>query len=122
MSAYDREVSRCHDSSIQSQCSGSRAYRVTQARKRDQWLTETVEDSSQGVQLATIQALARYWDRLRLAQVRGEAERAAAVRDRDRWAGHSFIHVRSKHENTLPLIVTHGWPGSPIEQPRSSIR
>jgi pimeloyl-ACP methyl ester carboxylesterase len=46
-------------------------------------------------------------DRLRLAQVRGEAELAAALH---------FIHVRSQHEDALPLIITHGWPGSFIEQ------
>ena len=52
---------------------------------------ETVTDATQGVQLATMQALARYWgDRVRLAQVRGETERPAAVHHRDRRAGHSF--------------------------------
>ncbi len=51
-------------------------------------------DRSQGVQLATLQALARYWaDRVRLAQGRGEAERAAAVHDRDRRRGHP-LHPR----------------------------
>ena len=56
---------------------------------------ETVTDESQGVQLATIQEVARYWgDRLRLAQVRGETERPAAIHDRDRWTGYSF-HSRS---------------------------
>ena len=52
---------------------------------------ETVTDASQGVQLATIQAArALLGDRLRLAQVRGETERPAAIHHRDRWAGHSF--------------------------------
>ena len=52
---------------------------------------ETVEDESQGVQLATLQALARLLGhRLRLAQVRGETERPSAVHHRDRWARHSF--------------------------------
>ena len=56
---------------------------------------ETVADQSQGVQLATIQALARYWDdRLRLAEGRGEAEGPAAIHHHDRWAGHSF-HSRA---------------------------
>ena len=55
-------------------------------------------------------------DRVRLAQDRGETERPAAVHHRDRWAGHSF-HSRSfETRNALPLIVTHGWPGSVIEQ------
>jgi hypothetical protein len=55
---------------------------------------ETVADESQGVQLATIQKLALLGDGLRLAQVRSETERLAAVLDRDRRAGHSF-HPRS---------------------------
>ena len=79
--------------------------------------SETVMDASQGVQLATMQKLARYWaNGVRLAEVRGQAQRPAAVHDRDRRAGHSF-HSRSfEAENALPLIVTHGWPGSIIEQ------
>ena len=77
---------------------------------------ELVNDRSQGVQLATMQALARLLDdRLRLAHVRGETERAAAVHDRDRRRDIHFIHVKSPHENALPLIMTHGWPGSVIE-------
>jgi hypothetical protein len=55
-------------------------------------------------------------DRLRLAQVRGEAERLATIHHYDRRGGHSFVHVRSNHANALPVIVTHGWPGSIIEQ------
>jgi pimeloyl-ACP methyl ester carboxylesterase len=54
-------------------------------------------------------------DRLRLAQVRSETERPAKLRHRDRWRRHSFIHVRSKHPNALPIIITHGWPGSILE-------
>jgi pimeloyl-ACP methyl ester carboxylesterase len=63
------------------------------------------------------EARALLGDGLRLAQVRGEAERPAAVHHRkiDGLDIH-FIHVRSKHENALPVIVTHGWPGSIIEQ------
>ena len=56
---------------------------------------ELVTDASQGVQLATMQKLARYWaNRLRLAQRRGEIESCAALHHRDRWARHSF-HSRS---------------------------
>ena len=56
---------------------------------------ETVTDASQGVQLATIQALARYWaTEYDWRKMRGETERPAAVHHRDRWAGHSF-HSRS---------------------------
>ena len=56
---------------------------------------ETVEDQSQGVRLATIQKLARYWaNDIRLAQVRGAAGRPTAVHHRDRWARHP-LHSRS---------------------------
>ena len=56
---------------------------------------ETVADASQGVQLATMQKLARYWaTEYDWRKVRGETERPAAVHHRDRWAGHSF-HSRS---------------------------
>ena len=78
---------------------------------------ETVTDASQGVQLATIQKLARYWatdyDWRKI-----EAKLNALpqfITEIDGLDIH-FIHVRSKHENALPLIVTHGWPGSIIEQ------
>jgi pimeloyl-ACP methyl ester carboxylesterase len=78
---------------------------------------ETVTDASQGVQLATIQALARYWatdyDWRKI-----EAKMNAVPQFMTEIDGLDihFIHVRSKHENALPLIVTHGWPGSIIEQ------
>src|SRR5579864_8925515 len=77
---------------------------------------ELVADRSQGVQLATMQELARYWAtdydwhaceaRLNaLPQFKTEID----------GVGIHFIHVRSRHENALPLIITHGWPGSVIE-------
>jgi pimeloyl-ACP methyl ester carboxylesterase len=78
---------------------------------------ETVTDASQGVQLATIQALARYWE-TEYDWRKIEAKLNALpqfVTEIDGLDIH-FIHVRSKHENALPLIVTHGWPGSIIEQ------
>jgi pimeloyl-ACP methyl ester carboxylesterase len=78
---------------------------------------ETVADQSQGVQLATIQKLARYWatdyDWRKL-----EAKLNALpqfITEIDGLDIH-FIHVRSNHQNALPLIVTHGWPGSVVEQ------
>ena len=79
---------------------------------------ETVDDDTQGVQLATMQsARALLGDRLRLAQVRGEDQLLAALRDRTSTAlDIHFIHVRSKQKNALPMIITHGWPGSIIEQ------
>jgi pimeloyl-ACP methyl ester carboxylesterase len=78
---------------------------------------ETVPDQSQGVQLATIQALARYWGTeydWRKVEARLNAL-SQFITEIDGLDIH-FIHVRSKHEDALPLIVTHGWPGSIIEQ------
>jgi pimeloyl-ACP methyl ester carboxylesterase len=78
---------------------------------------ETVTDASQGVQLATIQALARYWA-TEYDWRKCEAKLIALpnfITEIDGLDIH-FIHVRSKHENALPLIVTHGWPGSIVEQ------
>jgi pimeloyl-ACP methyl ester carboxylesterase len=78
---------------------------------------ETVTDASQGVQFATIQALARYWGTTydwRKVEARLNAL-PQFMTEIDGLDIH-FIHVRSKHENALPLIVTHGWPGSVIEQ------
>ena len=72
-------------------------------------------DRSQGVQLATIGTLARYWRPIRLAQGRGRTERAAAVHDQIDGVDIHFIHVRSRHENALPLIMTARLPGSVIE-------
>src|SRR5438132_10337197 len=78
---------------------------------------ETVSDQSQGVQLATIQRLARYWGTeydWRKCEARLNAL-PQFITEIDGLDIH-FIHVRSKHDNALPLIVTHGWPGSIIEQ------
>ncbi|HXE92791.1 MAG TPA: epoxide hydrolase [Gaiellaceae bacterium] len=77
---------------------------------------ELVQDRSQGVQLATIQELARYWT-TDYDFGRVEARLNALpqfVTEIDGVDVH-FIHVRSEHENALPLIMTHGWPGSVIE-------
>jgi pimeloyl-ACP methyl ester carboxylesterase len=78
---------------------------------------ETVADQSQGVQSATIQELARYWASdydWRKCQARLNAL-PQFMTEIDGLDIH-FIHVRSKHEDALPLIITHGWPGSIIEQ------
>jgi pimeloyl-ACP methyl ester carboxylesterase len=78
---------------------------------------ETVQDSSQGVQLKTMQQLARYWATEHDWR-KVEAKLNALpqfITEIDGLDIH-FIHVRSKHENALPMIVTHGWPGSIIEQ------
>jgi pimeloyl-ACP methyl ester carboxylesterase len=77
---------------------------------------ELVADRSQGVQLATIQELARYWTtdynwRKCEARLNVLPQFKTAIDGLDIH----FIHVQSKHENALPLIMTHGWPGSIIE-------
>ena len=79
--------------------------------------SETVGDQSQGVPLATVQALARYWE-TQYDWYQCETELAALPNFVTKIDGVDihFIHVRSKHEAALPLIVTHGWPGSVIEQ------
>jgi len=78
---------------------------------------ETVHDQTQGVQLATVQALAKYWATeydWRKCEARLNAL-PQFITEIDGLDIH-FIHVRSKHPNALPLIVTHGWPGSVVEQ------
>jgi pimeloyl-ACP methyl ester carboxylesterase len=78
---------------------------------------ETVPDQSQGVPLATSQALARYWEKeydWRKVEARLNAL-PNFITEIDGLDIH-FLHIRSKHEDALPLIVTHGWPGSIIEQ------
>ena len=77
---------------------------------------ELVDDRSQGVQLATIQELARYWA-AGYDWRRCEAELNALPQFTTEIDGVNvqFIHVKSPHDNALPLIMTHGWPGSIIE-------
>ena len=78
---------------------------------------ETVTDDSQGVRLAMMQELARYWAtdydwRKCEAKLNGLPHFMTEIDGLDIH----FIHVRSPHQDALPLIVTHGWPGSVIEQ------
>jgi pimeloyl-ACP methyl ester carboxylesterase len=78
---------------------------------------ETVADASQGVQLATMQKLARYWGtdydwRKCEAKLKALPQFVTTIDGLDIH----FIHVRSKEKNALPMIITHGWPGSIIEQ------
>src|SRR6185312_13296328 len=78
---------------------------------------ETVADDTQGVQLATMQALATYWGDSydwRKAEARINSY-PNFITNIDGLDIH-FIHVKSKEKNALPMIVTHGWPGSIIEQ------
>ncbi|MBD1848390.1 epoxide hydrolase [Cyanobacteria bacterium FACHB-63] len=88
--------------------------RIKATRWSDQ---ETVVDQSQGVQLATMKELVRYWG-TEYDWRKAEAKLNALpqfITNIDGLDIH-FIHVRSKHPNALPLIITHGWPGSVIEQ------
>jgi pimeloyl-ACP methyl ester carboxylesterase len=78
---------------------------------------ETVADQSQGAQLAKLQELVRYWGsgydwRKVEAKLNGLPQFVTTIDGVDIH----FIHVRSRHKNALPVIVTHGWPGSVIEQ------
>ena len=78
---------------------------------------ETVADASQGVQLATLQALAKYWaTEYQWRRIEAKINALPQFITRIDGLDIHFIHVRSKHKNALPLIVTHGWPGSIIEQ------
>ena len=87
--------------------------RIVATRWPDQ---ELVPDHSQGVQLAVVQELARYWAEeydLRRCEAR-LSPLPHFITEIDGLDIH-FIHVRSRHENALPVIITHGWPGSVIE-------
>src|SRR5919201_6429227 len=94
---------------------------LTELRKRinaTRWPErETVTDQTQGVPLATVQQLARYWGteydwRQCEAKLNALPQFITTIDGVDMH----FIHVRSKHPSALPIIVTHGWPGSIIEQ------
>ncbi len=78
---------------------------------------ETVNDETQGVQLGTMKKLAQYWAS-NYDWRRMEAKLNALPQFMTNIDGVDihFIHVRSKHKNALPIIITHGWPGSIIEQ------
>ena len=77
---------------------------------------ELVDERSQGVQLAAAQALARYWlDEYDFGRVEARLNELPQFVTQIDGVGIHFIHVMSSHENALPLIMTHGWPGSVIE-------
>ena len=88
--------------------------RITATRWPDR---ETVNDQSQGIQLAKIKPLVEYWG-TGYDWRKAEAKLNALPQFMTRIDGVDihFIHVRSKHPNALPLIITHGWPGSVFEQ------
>jgi hypothetical protein len=78
---------------------------------------ETVADQSQGIQLAKLQELVRYWGtaydwRKVEVQLNSLPQFMTTIDGLDIH----FIHVRSRHRNALPVIITHGWPGSILEQ------
>jgi len=78
---------------------------------------ETVTDQSQGVRLVTMQVLARYWGTdYDWRKCEGKLNALPNFITEIDGLDIHFIHVRSQHEDALPLIVTHGWPGSIIEQ------
>ena len=109
----DTSIRPFHISVPQSQLTDLR-HRLAATRWPD---SETVGDRSQGVQLATMKQLVGYWERSydwRKVEARLNAL-PQFVTTIDGLDIH-FIHVRSKHPNALPVIITHGWPGSIIEQ------
>src|SRR5687767_11041091 len=78
---------------------------------------ETVNDMSQGVPLATVEKLAHYWaTEYDWRKVEARLNALPQFISKIDGLDIHFIHVRSKHENALPIIVSHGWPGSFIEQ------
>jgi pimeloyl-ACP methyl ester carboxylesterase len=77
---------------------------------------ETVADATQGVQLATIEALARYWGNdYDFGRVQARLNAFPQFMTEIDGLDIHFIHVESPHDNALPLIITHGWPGSVVE-------
>jgi pimeloyl-ACP methyl ester carboxylesterase len=81
------------------------------------WPTkELVDDRSQGVQLAAMQALTSYWlDEYDFGRIEARLNALPQFVTEIDGVDIHFIHVRSSHENALPLVITHGWPGSVIE-------
>jgi pimeloyl-ACP methyl ester carboxylesterase len=78
---------------------------------------ETVNDETQGVQLGTMQKLAKYWGTdYNWRKVEGKLNALPQFMTTIDGVDIYFIHVRSKNKNSLPIIITHGWPGSIIEQ------
>ena len=109
----DQDAIRPFRANVQKEALNDLRRRIAATR----WPTkELVADRSQGVQLATLRELARYWS-TEYDWRKGEARLNALPQFTTEIDGVEihFIHVRSRHENALPLIMTHGWPGSVIE-------
>src|SRR5215207_3856672 len=83
----------------------------------DRWPEpETVDDDSQGVPLGYLQALCRYWaDGYDWRIVEARLNAVPQFRTTIEGLGIHFLHARSPHADALPLVVTHGWPGSVVE-------
>jgi pimeloyl-ACP methyl ester carboxylesterase len=78
---------------------------------------ETVDDQSQGLQLATLQALVRYWlDRYDWRDCEARLNAHPGFMTEIDGLDFHFLHARSQHENALPIVICHGWPGSIVEQ------
>jgi pimeloyl-ACP methyl ester carboxylesterase len=110
----DREAIRPYNISIPEEALTELRQRIKATRWPEK---ETVADQTQGVQLATMQKLARYWStdydwRKCEAKLKALPNFITTIDGVDIH----FIHVRSKEKNALPMIITHGWPGSIIEQ------
>ncbi|MFL5747474.1 MAG: epoxide hydrolase family protein [Niastella sp.] len=94
--------------------------RLTDLHKRilaTQWPDqEIVTDATQGVQLATMKQLASYWATYDWRKTEKKLNALPQFMTNIDGVDIHFIHVRSKHKNALPVIITHGWPGSVIEQ------
>jgi pimeloyl-ACP methyl ester carboxylesterase len=89
-------------------------HRITATRWPDK---ELVNDETQGVQLATVKALAGYWaTKYDWRKIESKLNALPQYITKIDGVDIHFIHVRSKHKNALPVIITHGWPGSVIEQ------
>jgi pimeloyl-ACP methyl ester carboxylesterase len=125
------ERSAAMNSASQANTSGAAAIRpfhanfpeseLTELRRRikaTRWPDkETVSDATQGVQLAALQAIAAYWgSEYDWRKVEARLNALPQFMTEIDGLNIHFIHVRSKHDDALPLIVTHGWPGSIIEQ------
>jgi pimeloyl-ACP methyl ester carboxylesterase len=110
----DREVIQPFSINVPEEALADLRRRLAQARLPDR---ETVDDFSQGVPLKTIEQVLHYWHTSydwRKVEARLNAV-PNFITEIDGLDIH-FLHARSKHENALPLIVTHGWPGSVVEQ------
>ena len=108
----------CRDDAVSRRRSRGRARRPATRLRRTRWPeAETVDDWSQGVPLAYLQDLCRYWaDDYDWRATEARLNAWPQFTHRDRRARHPLrSHARSPHRDALPLVLTHGWPGSVVE-------